>query len=97
MITKFLTEVSVKFNPFSPCGKSARLFLTHLPPKFRSQGRILSAKVLPRNSTETSSLRIKFKDGKELEFNCANFTIKSLIGEADRHSRQLQKIADLTE
>ncbi|PHH70371.1 hypothetical protein CDD82_7170 [Ophiocordyceps australis] len=97
MITKFLTDVSVKFNPFSPCSKSARLFLTQLPPKFRSQGNTISAKVLPRESSETSSLKLKFKDGKEINFDCANINIKSVVEEVNRHSRQLQKAADLTE
>ncbi|KAI9171399.1 54S ribosomal protein L44 [Paramyrothecium foliicola] len=97
MITKFMTEVSAKFNPFSPCAKPARLFLTFLPPTARANGTSISATLLPRDSPEASSVRVKFKDGKEMNFNCQKFNIQGLVEEVDRHSRQLQKTADLTD
>lgn len=37
------------------------------------------------------------EDGKELKFNCEKVNIKGLVEEVDRHSRQLQKVADLTD
>lgn len=37
------------------------------------------------------------EDGKELDFECDKTNIKGLVGECDRHSRQLQKAADLTD
>ncbi|KAF7558321.1 hypothetical protein G7046_g5832 [Stylonectria norvegica] len=97
MITKFVTEVSAKFNPFSVHAKSARLFLTFLPPTARAQGMAIHTTLLPRASTEPSLLRVKFKDGKELNFDCEKINIKGLVEEVDRHSRQLQKVADLTD
>ncbi|KAF5026233.1 hypothetical protein F66182_1700 [Fusarium sp. NRRL 66182] len=97
MITKFMTEVSAKFNPFSACAKPARLFLTFMPPNARASGTAITSTVLPRNSTEPSSLRVKFKDGKELNFDCRKINIKGLVEEVDRHSRQLQKAADLAD
>ncbi|KAK2593915.1 39S ribosomal protein L44, mitochondrial [Conoideocrella luteorostrata] len=97
MITKFLTEVSAKFNPFSACAKPARLFLTFLPPNARANGTTINTTLLPRTSTEASSLKVKFKDGKELKFDCEKYNIKGLVEEVDRHSRQLQKAADLTD
>ncbi|GKT99690.1 ribosomal protein l44 [Fusarium langsethiae] len=97
MITKFMTEVSAKFNPFSTCAKPARLFLTLLPPNARANGTTITSAILPRNSQEPSSLRVKFKDGKELNFDCQKVNIKGLVEEVDRHSRQLQKAADLTD
>ncbi|KAM5381056.1 hypothetical protein ACJZ2D_003171 [Fusarium nematophilum] len=97
MITKFMTEVTAKFNPFSACAKPARLFLTLMPPTARANGTTIATTVLPRDSKEPSSLRVKFKDGKELDFNCQKINIKGLIEEVDRHSRQLQKTADLTD
>ncbi|KAJ3503720.1 hypothetical protein NM208_g16459 [Fusarium decemcellulare] len=97
MITKFMTEVSVKFNPFSVCAKPARLFLTFMPPTARANGTAISTTILPRDSKEPSSLRVKFKDGKELNFDCQKINIKGLVEEVDRHSRQLQKAADLTD
>lgn len=32
-----------------------------------------------------------------MDFNCSKINIKSLVEEVDRHSRQLQKAADLSE
>lgn len=60
MITKFLTEVSTRLNPFSVGAKPARLFLTYLPPNARSSGMAISTTLLPRDSAEPSSLRLKF-------------------------------------
>ncbi|KHO00042.1 ribosomal protein L44 [Metarhizium album ARSEF 1941] len=97
MITKFMTEITAKFNPFSACAKPARLFLTFLPPNARANGTSITTTLLPRNSNEPSSLRVKFKDGKELKFDCAKINIKGVVEEVNRHSRQLQKAADLTD
>ncbi|PHH73886.1 hypothetical protein CDD80_3506 [Ophiocordyceps camponoti-rufipedis] len=96
MITKYLAEVKAKLNPFSPCAKSARLFLTHLPPDIRSQGTAVSTKLIPRTSNEASSVIVKFKDGKQLDFSGDKMTIKGMIDEVDRLSRQLQKIEDIS-
>lgn len=60
MITKFVTEITAKFNPFSACAKPARLFLTFLPPNARANGTSITTTLLPRNSTEASSLKVKF-------------------------------------
>ncbi|KAK3337278.1 39S ribosomal protein L53/MRP-L53-domain-containing protein [Cercophora scortea] len=97
MITRFITEVSTRFNPFSARSKSARLFLSFLPPTARSSGMTITTKLLARTSTEPSSLTVKFKDGKELNFDSDTMGIKSLIEEVDRHSRILQKQSDLNE
>ncbi|KAF4594719.1 ribosomal protein L44 [Ophiocordyceps camponoti-floridani] len=96
MITKYLTEVTAKLNPFSPCAKSARLFLTHLPPDIRSHGTAVSTQLIPRSSKESSSVIVKFKDGKQLEFDGDKMTIKGMINEVDRLSRQLQKMEDIS-
>ena len=37
------------------------------------------------------------EDGLEMNLDCEKLTIKSLVEEADRHSRKLQKQADLSE
>ncbi|OAA48653.1 ribosomal protein L44 [Metarhizium rileyi] len=97
MITKFITEVTAKFNPFSACAKPARLFLTFLPPNARANGTSITTSLLPRDSTEASFLKVKFKDGKELQFECGKINIKGLVEEVNRHSRQLQKAVDLTD
>ncbi|KAK2002271.1 hypothetical protein LX36DRAFT_652486 [Colletotrichum falcatum] len=97
MITKFMTEVTTRFNPFSPTSKSARLFLSFIPPTARSSGMAIKTVLLPRTSTEPPSLFVKFKDGKEMKIDCEKMPIKSIIEEVDRHSRGLQKQSDLTD
>ena len=60
MITRFLTSVTTKFNPFSPSAKTARIFLSLLPPNARQMGMKINTTLLPRNSKEPSVLLLKF-------------------------------------
>lgn len=46
-------------------------------------------------STDYCSLNTE--DGKLLDLDCENLGIKSLVEECDRHSRALQKQADLAD
>lgn len=39
----------------------------------------------------------KTEDGKEMNLDCETLGIKGIIEEVDRHSRALQKQADLTD
>ncbi|MCJ1300355.1 39S ribosomal protein L44, mitochondrial [Hypocenomyce scalaris] len=94
MITKFITDVSTKFNPFSKRGKTCRIFLAQLPPSARQTMKI-NTKILPRTSREGSTLSLKFKDGKELQLDTEKLTIKDVMEEVDRHSRMLNRQADL--
>ncbi|TVY60666.1 54S ribosomal protein L44 [Lachnellula suecica] len=59
MITRFLTEVSTVFNPFSPKAKTARLFLSFLPSNARQTIKI-NTKMLPKISREPSFVELKF-------------------------------------
>ncbi|KAM7209076.1 39S ribosomal protein L53/MRP-L53 domain containing protein [Naviculisporaceae sp. PSN 640] len=95
MISRFITEVRTTFNPFSPKTRSIRLFLSNLPPTARAEGMSIQTQLLPKTSKEASSLYIKFKDGKEMNLDVESMGIKSIVEEVDRHSRQLQKKADL--
>ncbi len=71
MISRFLTEVNTKFNPFSKQAKAARLFLTFLPPNARATGINIQTTLLPRQSTEPSMLYLKFSTyNLELFFCC---------------------------
>ncbi|KAI2622915.1 putative ribosomal protein YmL44, mitochondrial [Hypomontagnella submonticulosa] len=97
MITRFMTEVNAKFNPFSMRSRATRLFLSSLPPNARSTGMQINTTLLPRASTSPATLHIKFKDGKEMNLDGEKLGIKGIIEEVDRHSRALQKQADLTE
>lgn len=60
MITRFITDVTTRFNPFSPRAKSARLFLSFLPPEARAAGMNITTQLLPRSSTEPSMLHVRF-------------------------------------
>lgn len=60
MITRFLTEVRVAFNPFSPRSKPARLFLSLIPADARANGMSVQSKLLPRTSKDNATLDVKF-------------------------------------
>lgn len=64
MITRFMTEVTTVFNPFSPKAKAARLFLSLLPPNARATGMKISTRLLPRASKEPSFVELKFSESK---------------------------------
>lgn len=73
MITRFITDVTTKFNPFSPRAKPARLFLSFLPPNARASGMSITTQLLAKSSAEPASLTVKFSTfpqkieyGKEL-------------------------------
>ncbi|ESZ98274.1 mitochondrial ribosomal protein L44 [Sclerotinia borealis F-4128] len=95
MITRFITEVSTVFNPFSPKAKTARLFLSVLPPNARQTMKI-DTKVLPRASKEPSLVCLKFKDGKEMKLDAEKLGIRGVSDEVDRHSRILARQEELT-
>jgi large subunit ribosomal protein L53 len=59
MITRYLTEVVARFNPFLPSARAARIFLTSIPAEARLQMRV-SSTVLPRSSGEKPVLDLKF-------------------------------------
>lgn len=59
MITKFITDVSTKFNPFRKSAKTCRSFLAHLPSNARQVMKV-NTQVLPRHSQDPSSLSLKF-------------------------------------
>ncbi|KAE8447637.1 hypothetical protein EG329_010608 [Mollisiaceae sp. DMI_Dod_QoI] len=95
MITKFMTEVTTVFNPFSPKAKTARLFLSFLPPNSRQNGMKISTRLLPRASKEPSFVELKFKDGKEMKLDTEKLGIKGVTEEVDRHSRILARQEEL--
>ena len=113
MITKHITEVTTKFNPFKKPAKTCRVFLAHLPANARQSMKI-NTKVLARDSAEPSSLKLKFstsaglrnylgrevltistEDGKEMSLDTEKMGINDVVEEVDRHSRMLNRKADL--
>lgn len=59
MITKHITEVTTRFNPFKKPSKTCRVFLAYLPANARTAMKI-NTTVLPRDSLEPSFLKLKF-------------------------------------
>ena len=59
MITRHITAVTTKFNPFSRDARTARIFLSMLPPNARTAMKI-DTKILARDSKEPSTLHLKF-------------------------------------
>ncbi|KAK0515667.1 hypothetical protein JMJ35_001701 [Cladonia borealis] len=94
MITKHITEVTTRFNPFKKPSKTCRVFLAYLPANARTTMKI-NTTVLPRDSPEPSFLKLKFKDGKEMQLDTEKLKINDLEEEVDRHSRTLNRKADL--
>jgi len=58
MITKFITDISVKFNPFRKSGNACRFFLAQLPANARTFMKI-NTTILPQGSKEKSMLHVK--------------------------------------
>lgn len=94
MITQFITDVTIKFNPFKRSGNACRFFLAQLPANARTMMRI-NTTILPRNSEEQSMLRLKMKNGKELHLDTETMKIEDIVEEVDRHSRALNRQAEL--
>ncbi|KAK7545654.1 hypothetical protein IWX49DRAFT_497886 [Phyllosticta citricarpa] len=95
MITRYLTDVSLKFNPFSKTGKVARNFLALLPPNARADGMKIDAKLLPRYSKDDTPLSLRFKDGKEMKLDLSKLKIRDVQEEVNRHSRGLARAEEL--
>ncbi|KAI9698242.1 MAG: 39S ribosomal protein L44, mitochondrial [Candelina mexicana] len=111
MITKFITDVSTKFNPFDPRAKTARVFLSLLPPNARQTMKV-NTLLLPKTSRERSNLLLKFillsheynvnetrsnaEDGKTMQLNTERLGINEVMEEVDRHSRILSRQEELT-
>ncbi|CAF9926481.1 39S ribosomal protein L44, mitochondrial [Imshaugia aleurites] len=98
MITKHITEVTTRFNPFTKPSKTCRVFLAHLPANARTTMKI-NTTVLNRDSQEPSFLALKFnvlvEDGKEMQLDTEKLNINDVVEEVDRHSRVLNRQADL--
>jgi large subunit ribosomal protein L53 len=111
MHSRFITEVSAVFNPFSPKAKTARLFLSFLPPDARQTMKV-NTKLLPRASRDPSLVQVKFsefassanltiltkasEDGKDMKLDPEVLGIKGVLEEVNRHSRILARQEELS-
>ena len=65
MITKFITEVRARFNPFARPARTCRIFVAQFGPAVWPTVRFKN-ELLPRASAEPSSLKIKFRTSPPL-------------------------------
>jgi len=73
MITKYITSLTVTFNPLTPrsAHRTPRLLLSLLPPAARRPGGVVvKTSILPTSAgvDAPSSVTLAFRDGKELKF-----------------------------
>ena len=74
MITKHITEVTTRFNPFTKPSKTCRVFLANLPANARTTMKI-SSTVLQRDSKDPSFLKLKFSTCfASTLFNCSTIS-----------------------
>lgn len=59
MIVRYISNVTIAFNPFSPRARTARLFMSLLPPDARTMMKV-NTKVLPRTSELGGSIHVVF-------------------------------------
>lgn len=90
MITKYFTKVTVKFDPFAPSARPARLFLARIPPSLKGQCQV-NYKVLTADSAaaEKPIIEVTFKDKHTLLADPATMGFTELSLHFDAHSRKL--------
>ncbi|KAK9478323.1 hypothetical protein V1514DRAFT_331628 [Lipomyces japonicus] len=87
MITKYFTEILVRLDPLSG-GKTARVFLSLLPPRQRNQIK-LRTEFISANQPNEPIIKVTYKDGKVVEVNPAKLSVADAVEEFDRQSRKL--------
>jgi large subunit ribosomal protein L53 len=60
MMTKYLTEITARINPFNKRARSARVLLSLVGGEARARGLLIRNVVLPRASQEPPVLELKF-------------------------------------
>lgn len=90
MITKYFTKVSVKFNPFGPSARPARLLLSTIPLSMRGTCKI-DFKVLTANSPAKDKpiIEVTFKDKAVMKADPETMNFQEVSDLFDAHSRKL--------
>lgn len=73
----------------SSTAKTARLFLSAIPPSQRTSGLQLQNEVLVSGSNKKPTVKVTFKDKTELEADPSSMNFMELGNYFDRHSRKL--------
>ena len=93
MKTKYLTQLTTSFNPFSLTSRVPRLFLNTLPPNAHKAIQIKN-KALPRTSTAPASLELTFKDGKKMTYEWTEDDVRK-VEPGSVEAKQRKKVATL--
>lgn len=96
MITKYFSKVTVKFNPFTPGAKPARLFLSRIPTSLKPQCSI-DFKVLGEGSVDKPLVEVTFKDKHKMSVDPEKVNFVELSNQFDSHSRKLAIQEAITE
>lgn len=88
MIIKYFTKVTVRFHPFTPGAKPARLFLSRLPSAIKSQC-VIDYKVLSGTTKEKPIIEVVFKDKHKMNIDPETANIVEVANHFDSHSRKL--------
>lgn len=83
MITKYFSNVMIRFNPFSVGGKPTRLFLQRVP-----QGTKIDCKVITKPS-DKQEIKVTFKDKHVMTIDPSTMNFNDLADYFDAHSRKL--------
>ncbi|KAG5420582.1 MRPL44 [Candida metapsilosis] len=83
MITKYFSKVSVRFNPFSPGAKSARIFLSRMPATAKIDFKVIN------NPSDQQKIEVTFKDKFNMTADPSTMSVADLGDYFDAHSRKL--------
>ncbi|KAI5954552.1 MRPL44 [Candida jiufengensis] len=85
MITKYFTNVSIKFNPFTPGAKSARIFLSRMPSTTKIDYKVLNGD----SKDQQQEIKIVFKDKHVMKADPSEMNVADLTDYFNSHSRKL--------
>lgn len=88
MITKFFTNVLIRFNPFGPDAKAARSILSQIPPALA--GCDVKLELLTPTSAKKPTVEITFRDKQVLQGDPTTMAGGDFTHMFDSHSRLLQ-------
>ncbi|KAG0680094.1 39S ribosomal protein L44, mitochondrial [Pichia californica] len=88
MITKYFTQVCIKFNPFGPEARCARSVLSQIPPSMKGACKI-DLELLSKDSKKEPFVQVTFKDSTVMNGNPAELTLADFTNMLDKHSKKL--------
>ncbi|GMM46639.1 mitochondrial 54S ribosomal protein YmL44 [Pichia kluyveri] len=88
MITKYFTNVTVRFNPFGKEARCARAVLSQIPPSLKTSCKI-NLELLNDQSTKKPFVEVVFKDKTTMSGNPGELALADFTNMFDKHSKKL--------